>query len=85
MNINWKLRIKNKATLISLIGVTLSFAYTLLGTIGIVPSVAEDSLHTLCLALVEVLAAIGIVVDPTTQGIEDSNRALSYDSPREVD
>lgn len=85
MNINWKLRLKNKATLISLIGVTLSFAYTLLGTIGIVPSVTEDSLHTICLTLVEVLAAVGIVVDPTTQGIEDSNRALSYDAPREVD
>ena len=85
MNINWKLRLKNKATLISLIGVTLSFVYTLLGTIGIVPSVTEDSLHTICLTLVEVLAAVGIVVDPTTQGIEDSNRALSYDAPREVD
>lgn len=85
MNINWKLRLKNKATLLSLIGVTLSFVYTLLGAIGIVPSITEDSLHTICLTLVEVLAAIGIVVDPTTEGIEDSNRALSYNSPRKVD
>lgn len=85
MNINWKLRLKNKATLLSLIGVTLSFVYTLLGAIGIVPSITEDSLHTICLTLVEVLAAIGIVVDPTTEGIEDSNRALSYNSPKKVD
>lgn len=85
MNINWKLRLKNKATLLSLIGVTLSFVYTLLGAIGIVPSITEDSLHTICLTLVEVLAAIGIVIDPTTEGIEDSNRALSYNSPKKVD
>ncbi len=80
---NWKLRFQNKTTLISLLGVVLSFIYTLLGTIGVVPSIGQDTLQNLCLALVEILAALGIVVDPTTQGIADSTRALSYSSPKE--
>ena len=32
-------------------------------------------------ALFSVLAILGIVVDPTTNGIEDSNRAMSYTEP----
>ncbi len=81
MKINWKLRLKNKTTLISLIGVVLSFIYTLLGSLGIVPAISQDNITTLILGVVEALAAVGIVVDPTTTGIEDSTRALGYSEP----
>ncbi|MGO5674506.1 phage holin [Bacillus subtilis] len=33
-------------------------------------------------ALLTFLTAMGIVVDPTTQGISDSKQAMDYDSPR---
>lgn len=81
MKINWKLRLKNKTTLISLIGVVLSFIYTLLGSLGIVPAISQDNITTLILGVVEALAAVGIIVDPTTTGIEDSTRALGYSEP----
>ena len=32
-------------------------------------------------AVFALLAILGIVVDPTTEGIEDSNRAMSYTEP----
>lgn len=81
MKINWKLRLKNKTTLISLIGVVLSFFYTLLGSLDIVPAISQDNITTIILGVVEALAAVGIVVDPTTTGIEDSTRALGYQTP----
>lgn len=81
MKINWKLRLKNKTTLISLIGVVLSFFYTLLGSLDIVPAISQDNITTIILGVVEALAAVGIVVDPTTTGIEDSTRALGYQNP----
>lgn len=81
MKINWKLRLKNKTTLISLIGVVLSFFYTLLGSLDIVPAISQDNITMIILGVVEALAAVGIVVDPTTTGIEDSTRALGYQNP----
>lgn len=32
-------------------------------------------------AILTVLAALGIVIDPTTQGVGDSTQALLYDQP----
>ena len=31
--------------------------------------------------MINILAMVGIVTDPTTQGVSDSNRALTYDKP----
>lgn len=82
MNINWKLRLKNKTTLITLCITTLTFIYTVLGLFGIVPSVTQDHLMDVCIAVINILAAVGIVVDPTTKGITDSGRALGYKEPK---
>ena len=32
-------------------------------------------------ALLTVLAMLGVVIDPTTQGVADSDRAMLYDEP----
>jgi phi LC3 family holin len=79
--INWKLRIKNKTTLICLISVVLSFIYNVLGMFEIVPPVSQEMVYNLCLSLIQILAAIGVVIDPTTQGLTDSTKALSYNRP----
>ena len=36
-------------------------------------------------ALFAVLAILGIVTDPTTEGVSDSRQAMSYDKPRSDD
>ena len=82
--INWAVRVKNKTFWVSLIPALLLliqviasvFGYTLvLGELG-------NKLLAVVEALFTVLAILGIVVDPTTQGIEDSARALTYTEPK---
>lgn len=81
--INWKLRLKNKATLLTLATVLVTAVYGVLAALGITPGVAQEQVMNLVVSLVAVLAALGIVVDPTTAGIADSDRAMGYSEPRE--
>lgn len=78
---NWKLRLQNKTTLIALIAAAVSLVYQILGICGVVPRVSEDTIMTVAGTLINALCLLGIVVDPTTKGIADSERALNYDKP----
>lgn len=82
MNINWRLRLKNKATLSTLLLAAVAFAYQVCGCLGIVPALSRDMAVNLVTMLVNVLLALGIVVDPTTAGVGDSDDALGYGEPR---
>lgn len=75
--INWKLRIQNKVTLTALIACIITFVYTFLGLLGIVPPISEDTATNLVMSLVDLLVGLGIVVDPTTYGVGDSTLALT--------
>lgn len=85
MKINWKVRIRNKnfwitvipAVLLLIQAVAAVFGFTLdLGDIG-------NKLITVVNSAFGVLAILGIVTDPTTNGISDSPQALTYDKPKE--
>ena len=78
---NWKLRLQNKTTLIALIAAAISLVYQILGICGVVPRVSEDTIMTVAGTLINALCLLGIVVDPTTKGIADSERALNYEKP----
>ncbi|AZF90470.1 holin [Streptococcus phage CHPC663] len=72
--INFKLRLKNKATLVALI----SAVFLMLQQFGLhIPSNIQEGVNT----FVGILVILGIVTDPTTKGIGDSERALSYEQP----
>ena len=80
MNINWTVRFKNKnfwttiipATLVLIQAVAAVFGYTLdFGDLG-------NKLLAVVNAAFVLLAILGIVSDPTTPGISDSERALNY-------
>lgn len=79
--INWKLRLKNKTTLIALIAALAALLYQVLGAFGIAPSISENTVLEIAGLVVNSLCLLGIVVDPTTQGVSDSDRALEYDEP----
>lgn len=81
MNINWVLRLKNKVTLSTLIVLVITFVYQVLGIFGVVPGVSQDMLIQLAGIIVNILAAFGVVVDPTTKGVSDSARAQGYTEP----
>ena len=78
---NWKLRLQNKTTLVALIAAAVSLVYQILGICGVVPRVSEDTIMTVAGTLINALCLLGIVVDPTTKGISDSERAMNYDKP----
>ena len=80
--INWKLRLQNKATLLALCVTVIAFIYQILGLFNIVPSVSEDTVTNLVSMIIDLLAMVGILVDPTTAGLRDTKQALGYEHPR---
>ena len=81
MKINWKVRLKQPAFWIATIPVVITFVYSILALANIVPTITEERVQNLFIALVTVLAQFGIVIDPTTKGICDSECAMKYDKP----
>lgn len=74
--INWKLRLKNKVTLVALLGAVFLMAQQF----GLeIPKNMQDGVNT----FVYILVLLGVVNDPTTAGISDSYRALDYHEPSE--
>lgn len=78
MKINWKLRYLNKTTLVALTTTTIAFIYQVLGIFGVVSPISQDTATTLIMTIINILAVLGIVIDPTTKGINDSVRAQGY-------
>lgn len=85
MNINWKVRIKNKNFWLALIPAVLLviqyvgalFGYTWdFGDLG-------NKLRDLVNGVFLVLTILGIVNDPTTKGYSDSSLAMTYKKPKE--
>lgn len=81
MKINWKVRLRNKTWLMSIIALIITFVYDLLAMLEIVPAVTEDWLMSIVQTVLTLLTALGVVIDPTTQGMGDSDRAMLYQEP----
>ena len=75
--INWIVRIKNKAFWVALIPALLLLVQAIAAVFGFAIDLG-DKLLTVINALFAVLAILGVVVDPTTPGTGDSERALTY-------
>lgn len=82
--INWKVRIKNKNFWIALIPALLLLVQVVAAVFGYTLDLGElgNKLLAVVNAVFAVLSILGIVTDPTTQGIADSNLALTYDEPK---
>lgn len=87
MQMNWKVRLRNKAFWLAVIpaaalvvqAVAALFGYTInLETI-------VGKLQAVVNAVFALLVILGIVIDPTTAGIGDSNRAMTYEEPWQDD
>ena len=83
-SINWQVRIKNKnfwltfipAVLLLIQVITAVFGFTLdLGDLG-------NRLLDVVNAAFSVLVILGVVNDPTTEGVSDSEQALTYTEPK---
>ena len=83
--INWLVRIKNKTFWITLIPALLLLIQVIAAVFGykLDPGELGNQLLAVVNALFAVLSILGIVVDPTTAGVTDSQQALTYDEPKE--
>lgn len=87
MNINWKVRIKNKGFWLAFVPAVLLMVQAIAAPFGYNWDfvVLNQQLATIVNAVFAVLALLGIVNDPTTEGISDSAQALTYESPKKKD
>lgn len=76
MKINWKLRFKNKATLAAIVATALLLVQQLGFKL-------PDNINDVANTALTLLVLIGVVSDPTTSGLSDSEQALDYDKPKE--
>ena len=73
--INWKLRFKNKTTLLAIASTVILLAQQL----GFkLPDNIADIVNT----FLTLLVLVGVINDPTTEGISDSPNALTYAEPK---
>lgn len=84
MRINWKARAKNKAFWLAMIPAVILLIQAVASVFGITIDLSgiNEKLLAVVNAVFVVLAILGVVTDPTTEGISDSNQALRYDRPR---
>ena len=81
MKINWKLRLQNRVVALSAITLALDIIYNILAMCGITPPVSEHDVLEVVERVIEILAIVGILTDPTTQGLHDSEKAMQYTMP----
>ena len=81
MKINWKVRLKNPTFWLTVVPATVTFVYFLLSAFDIVPGISEVTVINALTAIITGLTALGVLVDPTTKGVGDSERALCYECP----
>ena len=75
MKINWKLRYKNKTTLAAIAATVILLAQQL----GFeLPDNVSEVVNT----ALTLLVLLGVISDPTTNGLSDSDNAMNYIEPK---
>ena len=92
-NINWKVRVQSPQFWIGILGVIASpvLAYyglsyadmTTWESIGNVLAQFFTNPFLIGTVVMAVLSFIGVLSDPTTKGIKDSEQAMEYEKPKE--
>lgn len=85
MKVNWKVRLKNKVWLTSFFAAILTFIYTMLGMFDVYPEITKNDVGEIINSLLMFLSLMGVIVDPTTAGLNDSIRAMTYQTPNDSD
>ncbi|AZV43753.1 holin [Peribacillus asahii] len=83
MNINWKVRFKQKTFIVALFSALLLAAQAVASLFGYdIPVEFSDKLTYLFNTVLSILVLLGVVVDPTVSGLGDSKEALKYTKPK---
>ena len=79
--INWKVRFKNKTFLLSLWALIVVLAQQIASLFGADITIYSTEVTAIVETVLTVLGLLGVVHDPTTAGVSDSERAMNYDKP----
>jgi phi LC3 family holin len=86
--INWKVRFKNKAWVMAFISqglILVEILLAVLHTYGVIDFQLTDQIKqevlTIANTVFVMLSMLGVVQDPTTKGVGDSERAKRYTDP----
>lgn len=84
MGINWKVRLKSKTFWLSIVPAVLLLVQVVAAVFGFELDLGDLGNRILAVvnALFAVLAILGVVTDPTTEGLGDSKQALTYTMPK---
>jgi len=84
MKINWIVRLKNKAFWLAFIPAVLLLIQVVAAVFGIALDLGElgNKLLAVVNAAFAVLTIVGVVNDPTTQSLSDSDNAMTYQEPK---
>ena len=87
MKINWTVRLKSKSFWLAIIPAVLLLIQVVAAVFGFTLDLGDlgNKLLAVVNAAFAVLAILGIVVDPTTEGVSDSTQALTYTEPKKED
>ncbi|MCC4043745.1 phage holin [Enterococcus gallinarum] len=83
-NINWKVRLKSKAFWVALIPALALAVQAIAAVFGFEYDFGDlvNKLIVVVNTVFAVLVIVGIVNDPTTSGVSDSQQALTYEEPK---
>ena len=81
MKMNWKVRFRNKTWLLMFVSLIIGFVFNILKAFDVFPKVTQNQVLEIASQVLEFLGLIGVIVDPTTAGISDIERAMSYSEP----
>lgn len=84
-NINWKVRMRNKSFWLAVVPAALLLAQVIAVPFGynFEIDVINKQFLDIINAAFAFLSILGVVTDPTTKGVSDSEQALSYSKPKE--
>ena len=81
MKLNWKVRFRNKTWLFMFLSLIIGFVFNMLRLFDIYPEITENQIVNIVNQVLTFLGLVGVLVDPTTAGVGDSDRAMGYIEP----
>lgn len=82
MKINWKVRLQHKQFWVSLIALLLVLANQVASIFMLDITLISEQITGVSETILMILALMGIIIDPTTSGVNDSVNSMDYDKPK---
>ena len=78
MKINWRIRFRNGKWVAMFLGAAVTTGYMVCETLGIKLPIPQTAVTKIVTAILGLLSMLGVITDPTTKGIGDSDLAMTY-------